>query len=430
MSSHRRVVFGGQPQGEVFELGGGPGSATLRGVDRRRVEGIGDLGVGRGRGQGEVPSSLLGVGDRPGESSMRVPPPCRGRLPVDGGSEERVREHDLTGAEDADDPRRFGGPQAVLARTARFTKELDRGAGGGRRQEQDVLRLGRDRLDAIVEQVAKVVGDRERFSRRRLPVDRSHRPHDLEAEQRVAARGLVDLDQDRPGEAPVGAFMDQPREHVQGERSHVQPGQTLTERRREVERIGDPFGDPQGREHRDGLGLQTSQDERQGVRGRRVDPLHVVDGEQHRSLVREQPERTQDRHGNGVTVRAPVVALRAEQGHLQRPALGSRELIGHMLEAFVQQIGEGGVGERRLRLPRTARQDVGTRCCGERDALEPQDGLPDPRRAAEDHAGRSCRGRLDERHDRSEFVLTSDRLVAGHRRASTRPHGPDGPGQP
>ena len=127
--------------------------------------------------------------------------------------------------------------------------------------------------------------------------------------------------------------------------------QTLTQRRLEVERIGDPFGDPQGREHRDGLGLQTSQDERQGVRGRRVDPLHVVDGEQHRSLVREQPQGTQDRHGNGVTVRAPVVALSAEQCDLQRPALGSRELIGHMLEAFVQQIGEGGVGERRLRLP-------------------------------------------------------------------------------
>jgi len=82
--------------------------------------------------------------------------------------------------------------------------------------------------------------------------------------------------------------------------------------------------------------------------------LDVIDGHDDRGGGGHQPKASHDGQGNG-SLAGPGTRTRGPQeGHLERPALR----LGHrwkcLLEDGLQEVTEGGVGQTRLRLDRTA----------------------------------------------------------------------------
>jgi hypothetical protein len=72
----------------------------------------------------------------------------------------------------------------------------------------------------------------------------------------------------------------------------------------------DRLGDPSGRKETDAFALHPAQDELERARRGRVEPLDVVDSEEHRSLCGEIPEEGADGCGDGALVRHDVAGVR------------------------------------------------------------------------------------------------------------------------
>ena len=82
---------------------------------------------------------------------------------------------------------------------------------------------------------------------------------------------------------------------------------------------------------------------------RAVEPLHVVDGDDHRAPRGEGAEDAEEPHGGRSRVRLPVL-LGTEQRHVECAALRQGKLGSHLGVRRRDEIGERRVGERRFRL--------------------------------------------------------------------------------
>ena len=124
-----------------------------------------------------------------------------------------------------------------------------------------------------------------------LPAPGLERPPDLERVERVAAADLANAPEQRARERESEPRVQELVQRAGAQGPEVEPVSALADRRAvEAERdVAGPVGD----EHPDLLVRETAKREREGARRRSVEPLGVVDGDQHGPLLREASKHRQ-----------------------------------------------------------------------------------------------------------------------------------------
>jgi hypothetical protein len=172
----------------------------------------------------------------------------------------------------------------------------------------------------------------------------------LQREERVPARALVDAEEGLAAERSAEAVEQQPLERTDAERLDLKVLETLCGER--VLELRRPYalGRAAGEQDDDGLRHDPPQREHQGVHRRGVEPLHVVDGEEQRALVGEQLERLADSDGEGAPVDRIARRVLEQQRDLERPLPRRRQRRQHVVENSLEEIAQTGIGKAALRL--------------------------------------------------------------------------------
>ena len=233
----------------------------------------------------------------------------------------------------------------------------------------------------------------ERVERHRKPLaglqaqrSRLHRAAELQREERVPARELVHVMEDRAGGHPAEPELQQALDGAEAERGQVEAveaigGPVEAERRRR--RAGGSLREQQG----DRLVGQAPRSEGEHRGGGPVEPLHVVDGDDERRGARQGAQRGQGRERDGLLVRRRA-GVGDEQRGLERAPLRGGEVL-QRLGVRAEQVAERGVGEARLRLGGTRGDRPHARGLGSSDRRPPERRLADPRLARDQQRARS-----------------------------------------
>ena len=255
-------------------------------------------------------SPLLGARDDPGQ--LRVErATARGRLPSRHGRPEQwVREAKAVAIQ-LDDPRGERLGQSGVERTTDDGLDEVHGRIGNRgNHARGLERRSAEVLDALAQKLVQVGGHRELLARCEHASSALERPRELEREERVAARGLPEPDQDRPREARVESGAQQLLEGAETETldrhdPHLSLGLRAAEPARQV---------AADREQRcDRLVSQTCQRVPERRERGRVQPLDVVDRKADGCLTGEQSHRSEEGGGD-----RPVVGWRVRVPEQQR----------------------------------------------------------------------------------------------------------------
>jgi hypothetical protein len=224
---------------------------------------------------------------------------------------------------------------------------------------------------------------------------------------------------DDPPQQPAANAEPEPLEQQQPDRRHaertdVDPlGPVPLERPLELRRKPRELREQEA----DGLGVDAAGREREHLARRRVEPLEVVDRDDHRRRAGEraqqveQPERDRVRLGRRTGGHGP------QQRDLERQPLRRRQCGERLLLDPVDQVDERGEGELRLRAARTGREYPAPTCPRGRDRRLPQRRLADAGVALENEDGGAAAGSGDEPLDRGELGDPAD-----HERSIRRPH--------
>lgn len=299
-------------------------------------------GIRLGDGAGQMPRTLLTLGDHIGEPPMDVATPLLGRAPVRRGGEERMAEAQclalalehaggLRPADRGSSPVAEGGAEQV-----------DRRVRGRRCRQDDRLGLGVETCEPVGDEGIETRRDGERIgvgARRSA----SQRPTELQGVERVPARDGVEPDQGRPSELEPEPRAEEAVDGVDRQRPHVHACDPLWRRARDGgDRLAVVDRPPAG-DQADRLVVESPKDEIEDPRRWLIEPLDVVDGEDQRSLASGPTDHVSHRHRDGERFRR-TGRRDAQEGRLERHALWLRE-VG---EALVGEIGEevvqGGEG--------------------------------------------------------------------------------------
>ena len=101
---------------------------------------------------------------------------------------------------------------------------------------------------------------------------------------------------------------------------------------------------------------RPAQRETQHIHGRGIQPLQVVDRQQHRCRSSEVDEHLQCRRGNGALLERARSRIGAEQRDVQGPPLRRGQRLHRVVIDRGEEIAEPGVGKIRFRRARTTRQ--------------------------------------------------------------------------
>ena len=280
-----------------------------------------------------------------------------------------------------------------------------------RGREHDPLRGLRKLPHACRRELLEAGRQRQRPAHGRVRRRRVERPRDLQREERVAARGVGHSREQGARQRRSEPTVDEVVELGQRERPrHDALDAALRKRPREPERQllaacrsasqeqAEPSRQPAGRERERSL-------------GGRVEPLHVVDSDEHRAALRERREHPDEARRDRPRVGA-LVRLAPQQRRRQRPLLHGRQRIAQALEHVADEIGKRGEGEPSLALGRPRPQHAQPSRLGEPDRLQPDGRLADPSLSLDDERGRLVRERRKEPLDRRELRVAPDNLVA------------------
>ena len=233
----------------------------------------------------------------------------------------------------------------------------------------------------------------ERVERHRQPLaglqvqrSRLHRAPELEREERVPARELVHVMEDRAGGHPAEPELQQALDGAEAERGQVEAieaigGPVEAERRRRGARR------PLREQEADGLVRQAPCREGEHRRGGPVEPLHVVDGDDERRGARQRAQRGQGGERDGLLVRRRA-GIRDEQRRLERAPLRGGEVV-QRLGVGAEQVAERRVREARLRLGGTGGDRPHARRLRACDRRLPQRRLADARLARDEQRSRA-----------------------------------------
>ena len=410
--AHRFVPA--QPDRELEQFGRGRRGATLAGALRGGVELRQGGLVGGGGGQREVAGAQLRCLLDGGQGAVRRAPPRRGGLGVGAAGQQRMGENDAV-AVDGDHTVGFD----VL-------EQLDDASGRGTgRAGQQIHRRGRhtrqrqEHVGGVTAVAARPfahhLGQRGGQGRLggRLPAAVEH-TGELDRIERIAATDLGDADQFGAWEA-VAEPVDQ--HAVQGadrQRLQAHPRHVVGQRQIQPCRGGQPVGVAAlGGQHADAA-PQPAGGECQHRPARRVQPLGVVDGQDGRRGRRRRFDECGERGRGHPLVGHGSVAPGAEQHPVDREPLQIGQLRDHVGVHVGEQVRHRRVGQHRLGLTDTCRQNPETALPDRGDGGQPGGCFADTGLAVENQCGRTALHRRHEIGDRLVLRLMS-RPLAGHR---------------
>ena len=395
-----------QPCGRGQEIGGGLRCAAPSGPRRGALDLGGDVLVRACRAEREVARTLLGIDDHRRETLVQPAPPLACCGSVDDRREQRVREPDpvALGDQHARVLRLDHGGARVALPVERLHDRGDRRLRERSGRERDDARVGREGRDPCRHQVLDAPRHRQRLVPAFVAPERAR---DLEREERVAAGSVREPDEQRPRQGRPEPAADQVVQRRHRERSDDDPLTTVVRQRtREPERqVGVSF-DPPRHEQRE-PGRQPPRREREGLLRRRVEPLDVVDRQQHGAPRRERVQDG-DQRGRGRSRVRRLVRLSEQERRFERAPLQRRQLALRLLERGADEVGDRRVRELRLALRRARLQHAETARIGSPHRLEPERRLADPRLAVEDERGRTFGRAVEEAPGCGELLLAAD----------------------
>jgi hypothetical protein len=202
---------------------------------------------------------------------------------------------------------------------------------------------------------------------------------DLERVERVPGAGGHDAHEHGPREDETELALEDVVQRRDAERVErdLRPQRC---RRRALEGLRTLALDPDRHEHCDGELLQPADGEREGLRGRGVEPLRVVDGDHDRAGPREFAEHREHAGRDRASVEAAAADVRPEQGDVERAPLERCQPRQHLGVDGLEQVAEPCEGELRLGSARARREHGPALLPRPAHALCPDGRLPDPRR--------------------------------------------------
>ena len=343
------LIEWGERRGQLGQFRRGGRSAASGGRPRRLTQDSGGVLVGPLRRQREMPGSFLHVRDDLAQPAVRLPTPVRRRPRVDRRGKQGVGKpdpgtlelhHTLQGS------RLEGGPGH---RAIRPFEHRGRRRPQARGRQQDTLDIVRQHPQPGAQYPAQVGGHRKRFPRRGLTPSSVQRPDQLEPIKRVSSRGVEKPTHRQPGKPHAGRRPQCRLESGHGQGTHLQAREAPGRQACSGRGRGVPAGlDPNRRQQPDRLAPEPPQRELQHRRARTVEPLEVVDRDNHRPRSGQVADHTEEGQADGSLFRRASHRILHQQRHLQGPPLGRRQLGKHLAEDPVHQIAERRERQRRL----------------------------------------------------------------------------------
>ena len=215
-------------------------------------------------------------------------------------------------------------------------------------------------FDAGAEQVLDAVRHGDLLADRGQAVS-GERASDLEREQGIPERRLVDAAQELPREAQPEPLGQDPPRGAEAERADLEPSQ-----RPPLERALESSLDTGalGEQEADGLALEPAHGEVECVGGRRIEPLDVVDRDQQRLTGGQGAQRVQEAERDRVGLGRRARRLGPQKGHLQRAQLRSRQADELLRLDAVEQVDQRGKREPRVGAARPRREHAASRASG------------------------------------------------------------------
>ena len=239
---------------------------------------------------------------------------------------------------------------------------------------------------------------------------RTERAGQREREERVPARGFVKTKERRPRDASAELPL---QDSMQGACTEGPDAQSTRPGLAECTvQFGDrdPVTEPAGEENADVLLGQSPQRKCDRARRRLIQPLHIVDRDEHRLALREQLQRRANGHRKGAEVDQLVCIVPDEQGDLERAPPRSRQLMQHAGQRVLEQVSQPGMSNSELDLGGSRGQDTQPALPRRLDPGEPERRLPDPRHSLQDERRRARSLPAEEAVERPQLLVAADDL--------------------
>ncbi len=347
------------------------GSARGRPGGGRRERGS-KLCIRMLRRKRQVPRTQLLVADEARELQMELAPFVRPRPTLRRGSEQRVeRSHPVPVDEEQPGVERLLDNGGLCDRRDPRQAEIP-AQGDGKQQPSHRLR---ERIHARAQEVLDRLRHRDVLPDGRRPA-RGQGASQLEREERVSERRLVEPAQEVPGEAEPQPLGEHPPRSAEAERTDLETLQPPP-RERLLQRGGTPG--TLGEQKPNRLVLEPPRGERERLGRRRIEPLDVVDRHEHRPASRQRPQRVQEAERDRSRLRRDVRRLGAQERDLQRTQLRRRQRSQLFAAHAVEKVDQRREGEPRLRPARPSGEDAQPPLPRRSHSRLPERRLPDPR---------------------------------------------------
>ena len=248
--------------------------------------------------------------------------------------------------------------------------------------------------------------DRQRFERVDVAVERAG---DLEREERVPARLFVNPEKCLACKRSAEPVAEQPVHRADAERLELDLLQWQA--RLELEHPGS--GDePPGEQDADVFLPEPPESEGQSARGRRIEPLDVIDRDDDWLAIAQQVQDVPDCDSECPVVDRIIVRFFDEQRDLECVPPRGRESRQHIAENALEQISEAGVREPALGLGGPGAEHAQPPRGGLLDADDPERRLADAGLAFEHERSRASFFAFDEGPEGGELLFPADNLGA------------------
>jgi hypothetical protein len=158
------------------------------------------------------------------------------------------------------------------------------------------------------------------------------------------------------------------------------------------------------------LQTQSPPGEGEDSSSRRVQPVHVVDRDEHRALDGERAQRGQDRHRDDTLLDRRAARALEQERNPQCVCLWHRKLIDDLVRDVLEQIPEPREAEWRIRRGRTRQQHAMPALPRRLGRGLPEDRLAHACLTHQQRRGRPISKPVHERRQRGLLVLPADHL--------------------
>ena len=328
-----------QPARQLRQLGRrGKGTSVPCALRRVRERGR-DVLVRTGRSQGHVPGSLLRVRQNLCQAAMDRAALARVGLGVHTRGEQRMGEADAVPVE-LDHVAGDGGREPIAGSSSgSVPHELERRVRKCGRCQQRRLRIVWKQHEPVAHQSRERAGQRlARLEPDRPAADRATK---FERVERVPAGQLAQSPELGSRKDELEPVAQEPVKRTGAQRADTQATQrAIGQDAFEIERGRRLLRVPQRQQKPDLLRAQATERELQHEGGRTVEPLEIVDRDEHGLGLGEDSQRPQDGNRYSPLVRGLPFGFGDQERHGEGVCLRRRERREHLLERVSQKVAE------------------------------------------------------------------------------------------